>query len=100
MLNVGVVGCTGKLGKIIIQNILNDVELKLSASIGRKGNQLIGKDISEIIGGVYRNIFISDVITDECDVFIDCTNAESFINQNAEQYLHKCKPIVILFMVK
>lgn len=97
MVNVGVVGCTGKLGRIIIKNILSDSELKLSSSIGRRGNQFIGKDISEITGGVYKNISISDEIqiTDECDIFIDCTNAESFMNQNAEQYLHKCKPVVI-----
>jgi len=97
MLNIGVVGCTGKLGRIIIKNILNDIELKLSSPIGRKGNQYIGEDISEIIGGIHRNIFISDAIqiNDECDIFIDCTNADSFINQNAEQYLYKCKPVVI-----
>ncbi|MCL2517680.1 MAG: 4-hydroxy-tetrahydrodipicolinate reductase [Oscillospiraceae bacterium] len=97
MLKISVVGCTGKLGKVIIKNILNDSELKLTSCIGRKGNQFIGQDISEIIGEEYKNISISDAIqmTDECDVFIDCTNAESFINQNAEQYLHKFKPVVI-----
>ena len=97
MLNVGVVGCTGKLGKVIVQNIINDTELKLTSPIGRKGSQFIGQDISKIIGGIHRNIFISDdiQITDSCDVFIDCTNAENFINQNAEQYLHKRKPVVI-----
>ena len=97
MLNIGVAGCTGKLGTIIIKNILTAGELKLSSAVGRKGNQFIGKDISEIVGGEYKNILISDEIqtANECDVFIDCTNADSFLNQNFEQYLNKRKPVVI-----
>ena len=96
MLNIGVVGCTGRLGKILSENILADNELQLFA-VGRKGNQFVGKDISEIVGGAYRNIVISDTIlmNDDCDVYIDCTNAETFINQNAEQYLKKCKSVLI-----
>ena len=98
MLNIGVVGCTGKLGTVITKIVLDDIELTLSSLIGRKGNQFIGKDISEIIGGEHRNISISDAIdsADKCEIFIDCTNAENFINQNAEQYLHNRKPVVIV----
>ena len=97
MLNIGVVRCTGKLGTVIVNKILNDIDLHLSSSIGRKENQFIEKDISEIIGGVHRNIVISDTIqlANGCDIFIDCTNANNFINQNANQYLHNGKPVLI-----
>ncbi|OGO89061.1 MAG: 4-hydroxy-tetrahydrodipicolinate reductase [Clostridiales bacterium GWF2_36_10] len=97
MIKINVVGCTGKLGIMIIKTILNKKDVELIDAIGRKGNQYIGQDISVIIGGQNRGIIISDSILDakECDVFIDCTNAENFIANNIEQYKKKKKPLVI-----
>lgn len=67
MIRIGVVGCTGKLGSMIIKTIYNQSVLKLKYVIGRKGNQYIGKDISEIIGGTPRNLFIIDNINEAKD---------------------------------
>lgn len=79
-MKIAVVGCTGKLGTTIMKNILNRENLILSYAIARRGNQYVGKSISELIGGHY-DLSITDEIesANECDVFIDCTNAEMFI---------------------
>lgn len=97
MIRIGVVGCTGKLGSMIIKKIYNQSVLKLKYVIGRKGNQYIGKDISEIIGGTPRNLFIIDNINEakNCDVFIDCTNSDNFISSSLPQYFDIGKPVLI-----
>lgn len=97
MIGIGVVGCTGKLGRIIVKTICNQSDIKLKYVIGRKGNQYIGKDISEIIGGISRNLSIIDNIDEakDCDVFIDCTNSANFISSSLPQYFDIGRPVLI-----
>lgn len=97
MIKISVVGCTGKLGSIIAETILNQEDLKLSYAIGRTGNRFIGRDISEVIGGMSRDLVVTDSIekATDCDVFIDCTNSETFISNNLSQYTILQKPILI-----
>lgn len=88
MINIAIVGCTGKLGSKIMKNILKRTDVALSYAIARKGNSLVGQDVSTIIGGMEKNIVIIDDICEavNCDVFIDCTNAETFINDSLSKY--------------
>lgn len=97
MLNIGVVGGTGRLGSLIAKTILEDVDCSLGAVVGRKGNPHIGQDISEIIGGSRKGILIKDTIWEavDCDCFIDCTNAENFLYNNYEIYSELKKPLLI-----
>ena len=50
MVNIAVVGCTGKLGSSIAKNIIKREDVILKYAIGRNGNQYIGCDISSVIG--------------------------------------------------
>ena len=97
MINIAVVGCTGKLGKAIAKKIMLRKDACLKYAIGRKGNQFIGQDIASIIGGEDRGLVITDTIegATECDVLIDCTSAEAFMKHNLPQYLKLNKPVVI-----
>ncbi len=97
MFRIGVVGCTGKLGSMIMNNILNSDEAELTAAVAKPGNPKVGFDVSYVIGGQNRNIIITDSITasTQSDVFIDCTGAESFIYNNLNQYRIMKKPLVI-----
>jgi 4-hydroxy-tetrahydrodipicolinate reductase len=89
MINVEVVGCTGKLGKVMLKTILSHDKIKLSYAIGRKGNEFIGSDISIVTGCQEKTIKTIDDISKavNCDIFIDCTNSDSLINYNLPQYL-------------
>lgn len=65
--------------------------------IGRRGNAFIGQDISAVIGGANREL---EIIYDiekavDCDVFIDCTNAETFMNNSFAKYRSMGKAVVI-----
>lgn len=96
MLKISVVGCTGKLGSSIIKNILNRNDVCLSYAIARKGNQFVGKRVSELIGGNSDSVIMDDIekATDS-DIFIDCTNADTFMSNSYTKYEKVKKPLVI-----
>lgn len=96
MVRVAVVGCTGKLGGMIIKNALERNDIEISYAIARRGNQFVGHNLSELIG-TNTDLKIIDDIEDarNCDVFIDCTNAEAFVKNNYEKYKVMKKPLVI-----
>lgn len=96
MLKIAVVGCTGKLGSSIVKNILHRDDVKLSYAVARKGNQFVGKKISEIIGGSFDLEIIDDIeLAEDSDIFIDCTNAAAFIDNNYPKYERMKKSLVI-----
>ncbi len=96
MLKIAVVGCTGKLGSAIMKKIIVKDDVELSYAIARKGNQFVGHKVTDIIG-VPCDITIIDDIENavDCDVFIDCTNAENFIKNSFAKYEKMGKPLVI-----
>lgn len=96
MLKIAVVGCTGKLGSTIIKNIMSREEVTLSHAIARRGNQFVGRSISDIVGGNIDLTIMDDIeLATNCDVFIDCTNADTFICNNYSKYETMKKPLVI-----
>ena len=97
MTKIAIVGCTGKLGSTIMNKILNKNDVSLQYAIARKGNPTVGQDISIVLGGKERNITIINDICDatDCDVFIDCTNADTFIKNSLAKYKIMQKPVVI-----
>jgi 4-hydroxy-tetrahydrodipicolinate reductase len=97
MIKLGLIGCTGKLGKEIMSYIKQSNSIILHNAITRQGNQFVGRDISSLIGGNNTGITITDSIKDalNCDVLVDCTNAETFMNNNLHQYEELQKPVVI-----
>lgn len=96
MLKIAVVGCTGKLGSTIVKNILNREDIDLSYAIARDGNSFVGKCVSEIVGGNCDIRIIHDIeMAEDCDVFIDCTNAETFMDNSYLKYKKMNRPLVV-----
>ena len=96
MIKIAVVGCTGKLGSAITKNILNRKDVILSYAVARQGNQFVGKGLSELVGGNCELNIIDDIeLASECDVFIDCTNADIFMSNSYSKYKKMKKPLVI-----
>ena len=96
MTRIAIVGCTGKLGSVIMNAILNSEETVLSHAIARPGNQFVGRPVSDIIGGKCE-LTVTDDIEDarDCHVFIDCTGAQIFMERNYSGYQRMKKPLVI-----
>lgn len=96
MVRVAIVGCTGKLGSVIMKNALSRKDIEVSYAIARKGNRFVGKTISELVGGEFDLPIIDDIeAAKDCDIFIDCTNAEIFMNDSYFKYEKMGKALVI-----
>ena len=96
MIKIAVVGCTGKLGKTILNRILSVGDVELRYAIARRGNQFVGKHISELINGKCDLEIIDDIeLAIDCDVFIDCTNADAFMNNGYAKYERMRKPLLL-----
>ena len=93
---MAVVGCTGKLGSAIMKNAFKSEDIDICYAIARKGNRYVGKPISELIGGKSDLPIIDDIeAACDCDLYIDCTNAETFMNSSYSKYEKMKKPLVI-----
>ena len=96
MIKLAIVGCTGKLGSAIMKSALKSTDVEVCYAIARKGNQFVGKSISELIGGKSDLSIIDDIETaTDCDIYIDCTNAETFMNNSYSKYEKMQKPLII-----
>lgn len=96
MTRIAVVGCTGKLGTAIMKNALNRKDIEVSYAIARKGNQFVGQTISELVGDGFDLPIIDDIeYAKDCNLYIDCTNAETFMKDSYFKYEKMGKPLVI-----
>ncbi|VEJ09794.1 4-hydroxy-tetrahydrodipicolinate reductase [Actinobacillus delphinicola] len=93
MLRIAVTGANGRMGRQLIQAILEDDSVALGAAFVRKGSNLIGADVGEFIGCGKAGILLSDDLEaqkDNFDVLIDFTRPEhSLANLAFCQKYHK-----------
>ena len=96
MVRLAVVGCTGKLGSVIMKNAFHRKDVEISYAIARKGNRWVGHTVSELVGGQSDLPVIDEIeAARDCDVFVDCTNAETFMRDSYSKYERMGKPLVI-----
>jgi 4-hydroxy-tetrahydrodipicolinate reductase len=97
MLRVGIVGGAGKLGRNIIDLLLESTEIAVGAVIVSKNSQYAGCDIGLLAGRQPMGIVVADDIyksADSCDVFVDSTSADA-LQSNLTAYLALKKPVII-----
>ena len=68
MCNVFISGATGKVGRILIKEILEDIDLKLAGGSASKESKDLGKDLGSLIGRSNININILEGISNEKDI--------------------------------
>lgn len=95
MTRVGVVGATGKMGKVVAAAVVDDADLELVAGIARSGG---GTPIDVVIGRSGSGIFVSDLldtlIDAHADVAIDFTHPDAAM-ENARWYLtHRIHAVI------
>ena len=97
MINIAITGAGGRMGKTLIEAIMNSDGIQLTAAIENPESALIGADVGELSGVGLNNIQVvgslSDVIN-SFDVLIDFSTPTSTAS-NAEVCLaHKKKMVV------
>tara|TARA_E500000331_G_C17152904_1_gene668188 strand:- start:346 stop:1083 length:738 start_codon:yes stop_codon:yes gene_type:complete len=68
MCNVFISGATGKVGRILIEEVLEDRDLKLAGGSASKESKDLGKDLGALIGKSNININILEGISNEKDI--------------------------------
>ncbi|AMN48513.1 MULTISPECIES: 4-hydroxy-tetrahydrodipicolinate reductase [unclassified Psychrobacter] len=74
LINVGVIGAGGRMGRMLIEAVQDNPQTTLSAAIERQGSSLVGADAGEVAAIGRLNIKIVDDLTaviDDIDVLID-----------------------------
>ena len=74
MINIGVIGAGGRMGRMLIEAVQDNPQTSLSAAIEREGSSLIGADAGEVAAIERLNIKIVDdlvSVIDDIDVLID-----------------------------
>ncbi|MBF0152714.1 MAG: 4-hydroxy-tetrahydrodipicolinate reductase [Magnetococcales bacterium] len=57
---VGVAGAAGRMGRMLMQTVLDQPGLRLAAAWEKPGNPLVGKDVGELIGGPALGVVLGD----------------------------------------
>jgi len=86
-LNVVIVGAGGRMGRTLIESVLNTPNTHLHAAIDRSGSDFIGQDAGLFVGQKTGVIVSDDLATalDGADVLIDFTRPEATL-----EYLAAC----------
>lgn len=80
MTRVAVVGAAGRMGKTLVQAVMDTEGLRLTAATEQPGSSLIGADAGEVAGISRLGVAISHSLTkivDDFDVVIDFTSPEA-----------------------
>ena len=75
-IRVAVMGCNGRMGKVLLEAIANAEGVVVGAALERPGSAVIGLDAGELNGLGRLGVIISDSlekVKDEFDLIIDFT---------------------------
>ena len=74
MINVGVIGAGGRMGRMLIEALQDNSQTTLTAAIERQGSSLVGADAGEVAAVGHLNVQIVDdlqSVINDIDVLID-----------------------------
>lgn len=97
MIKIGIVGAGGRMGKALIEAVVQDDAFALGAVFARPGSPLVGRDAGELAGLGRCGIEVADDLESaiaDFDVLIDFTLPEGTL-QHAQICARHGRPIVI-----
>ncbi|KAB7627909.1 4-hydroxy-tetrahydrodipicolinate reductase [Alkalilimnicola sp. S0819] len=82
MTRIAIAGAAGRMGRTLIEAVLAQPALTLTAAVDRPGGSLIGADCGELVGQGTLGVRVSDelaAVLDDFDVLIDFTTPEATV---------------------
>lgn len=76
MLRLGIAGCGGRMGRMLVQQTLNTPGVVLAAGSERPGSDLVGQDVAAVVGAAPVGATVTDdtaAFVAACDAVIDFT---------------------------
>ena len=95
-MKISIIGCTGRMGLAIIDEISKDLDLFLSGGFGRYQDQLSGVNLGQISNNRNLDIFTSDTISNAVygsDIIIDFSSPE--LSLQAAQIAAQKKQVLV-----
>jgi 4-hydroxy-tetrahydrodipicolinate reductase len=95
-INVAVAGSSGRMGRMLIEGVLADRDMRLAAALEQAGNIHVGRDAGELAGapcGVQVTSDIERALAD-CDVLIDFTRPEGTL-----AHLAACRSLGVAMVI-
>ena len=97
MIAIGLVGCEGKLAREILAlvNKLDDFYVKCAVTFPQSPK--IGMELSTFTKYNKNSVIVTEELLscNNCDVLIDATNRDAFIEMNYKKYMKVKKPLLI-----
>ncbi|AWL12277.1 4-hydroxy-tetrahydrodipicolinate reductase [Saliniradius amylolyticus] len=97
MINLGIFGANGRMGRVLIEAIDEQTSTELTLAAVRSGSDWTGMDVGELAGIGQRGLTVTDQwdsAADNVDVMIDFTLPEA-LEQNLAWCVQHQKPVVI-----
>jgi len=97
MINIAISGATGRMGRCLIESVIQNEGAKLAAAIVRPGSSVVGVDAGELVGLTTQDIAICDnleSVINDFDVLIDFTTVENTLQNLA--LCHKAKRKIVI----
>ena len=83
--NVVIAGCTGRMGRALLEAMLAATDLRLAAALDRPGSPALGRDAGELVGA-QLGVPVSDDVAaalKDADVLVDFTRPEATLGHLA-----------------
>lgn len=96
-IRIALMGCHGRMGKVLLEAITSNEGAVLGAALERPGSAVVGMDIGDVNGPGPLGVVIADnleQVKDDFDLIIDFTRPEVTLN-NLEFAVAHGKPMVI-----
>ncbi|MCI4664700.1 MAG: 4-hydroxy-tetrahydrodipicolinate reductase [Neomegalonema sp.] len=77
MMKIAILGCAGRMGRMLMQAVEANETAELSAASERLGSEWIGRDVAILLGGEARGVAVSDnldTVFGAADAVIDFTS--------------------------
>ena len=93
-LKIGIMGASGRMGRMLIESTMNHPNTELGGAYVRSTSSLIGVDAGEFIGGKKSGVALSTLDGSQVDVMIDFSLPEAFDEALNQCVTHKI-PLVM-----
>ena len=93
LINVGICGASGKMGKALVRAVVNNNKLQLSSALEHDSNTNIGKDSGTIANIEPTGVNIisnADNFFADCDAVIDFSFADASVENIKAAVKHNC----------
>lgn len=97
MHRIGIVGCAGRMGQMLLREVLAAKDCELAGATERPGSDAVGRDVAGLLGGPETGVVVSDDpqrLFQSADAVIDFTAPEATVRHAALAADARCAHVI------